>query len=172
MRSTGAIACALAISTGAALIAAPEAPAGSTAGPADPSTSDVCILVPGSDVATATGGRLVETMLVRPDGRFARCRYTVSVGAGDRERRDVYVVWLHSAVDFDDLRKHQDDPVEPVARLGDEAFVSFHPDSERHDLFVLLRGIAAVEVTAPTAAGARAVAETSLAALRRAAARR
>lgn len=147
------------------LVAVPSALAGAL--PADPSTADVCALLPGDRMAVAAGGRLVEASLVRPEGHHARCRYTVAVPEGKAERRDVYLVWLHAAADFAELRDLQEGPAAPVAGLGDEAFAVVDPDTGRHGVLALLRGLATVEVTAPTAAGGRAVAATAVDLLRR-----
>lgn len=132
--------------------------------PKDVTTADVCAVVPGAEVAKALGGTLTEALLVRPGGDHARCRYTVETEAGGPA---VVIVWLHAAGDFDDLRAVFEDPVTPVEGLGDAAFVAVDPESARHDLFVLLRGVAAVEVTGPTATGVRAVAAVAVRAVRR-----
>jgi hypothetical protein len=132
--------------------------------PKDVTTADVCAVISGAEVARALGGTLTEALLVRPGGDHARCRYTVNTEAGEPA---VVIVWLHAAGDFDDLRAVFEDPVTPVEGLGDAAFVAVDPESARHDLFVLLRGVATVEVTGPSAAGVRAVAEVAVRAVRR-----
>ncbi len=134
--------------------------------PKDVTTADVCAVIPGAEVAKALGGTLSEALLVRPGGDHARCRYAVETEA-EAGGPTVVLVWLHAAGDFDDLRAAFEDPVTPVEGLGDAAFVAVDPGSARHDLFVLLRGVAAVEVTAPTAAGVRAVAAEAVRAVRR-----
>ena len=137
------------------------AAAGAVELPKNVTTADVCAVVPGTLVAQALGAKLIEAKLVRPDGAHARCVYTVTP-PGVRSAKAVFILWLHASGDFDDLRAYQDDPVGPVEALGDAAFVSYHRDSERHDLFVLVRGVAAVEVTGPDAATVRTVASVAI----------
>ncbi len=124
--------------------------------PADVTTADVCAVIPGDAVANAVGATLVGARLVRPDGSHARCVYTVERPAPGRERV-AFVLWLHRPGDFDELRTLQENPVTAVEGLGDGAFVSSDGESGRHDLFVLVRGVAAVEVTGPDAEGVRKV---------------
>ncbi len=134
--------------------------------PENVTTADVCAVVPGAEVARALGGSLDEAALVRPDGAHARCRYTVTTRRDGKPARAVLIVWLHGLADFDDLRRYQEDPVKPVEGLGDAAFITFHPDSGRHDVFALVRGAAVVEVTGPDPAGVRAVAAVAVGLLR------
>jgi hypothetical protein len=133
--------------------------------PADVATADVCTVVPGADVARALGGSLAAARLVRPDGAHARCVYTVAL-AGPQTGSEAIVLWLHAAGDFEELRRYQDDPVSAVEDLGDAAFIAFHKDEGRFDLFVLLRGVATLEVTGPSAASVRKVAAAAIERLR------
>ena len=131
--------------------------------PKDVTTADVCAVVPGAEVAKALGGTLAEALLVRPGGDHARCRYTVKTEAGGPA---VVIVWLHAADDYDILHPLVESPTSPAAGLGDAAFVTVDPDTARHRAFVLVRGVATVEVTGPSAAGVRAVAATAVRLLR------
>jgi hypothetical protein len=146
-------------------IAAVTLAAGETL-PPDPTTSDVCALIPGDRVAEALQARLVETRLVRPGGSYARCVYTVSMGDAANPEPTAVVLWLHNAADFEELRGYQEDPWQPVEGLGDEAFITFHPDDARHDLYVLVRDVATIEVTGEDAHAVRTVASTALDRLR------
>ncbi len=129
-------------------------------------TADVCAVVPGPEVARALGGTLDDATLVRPGGANARCRYTVTMSREGKPVRAVLILWLHGPADFDELRRYQEDTVKPVDGLGDVAFITFHPDSGRQDLFVLLRGVATAEVTGPDAETVRAVAAAAVRLLR------
>lgn len=130
--------------------------------PKDFPSSDVCALVPGTEVAAAAGGTLVEAKLVRPGGTHARCVYTVAFPGPQGRSTAAFVLWLLAPADFADLRRYQEDPIEPLEGLGDEAFTTFHGDSGRHDLFVLIRGLVTIEVTGPDAASVRSVASAAV----------
>ncbi len=147
------------------VVAAGTLAAGGTL-PADPTTSDVCELIPGEGVAEALQARLVEARLVRPGGSYARCVYTVSKGDAADPGPTAFVLWLHAAADFHELRGYQEDPWQPVDGLGDEAFITFHPDDARYDLYVLLRDLVTIEVTGEDAHAVRVVAATALERLR------
>lgn len=138
--------------------------------PSDLSASDVCALVPGSEVAAAVGGRLEEVRLIRPEGRNARCVYTVGFPTGRGGGKAAFVVWLHPPGDFVGLRAAGDRSARSLEGLGDEAVIAHDPDSGRSDLLVLVRGLATIEVTGPDADQTQAVAGAAIDALRRAAA--
>ena len=73
-----------------------------------------------------------------------------------------YVVWIQPAEDFEELKKHIEQPIASVSGLGDAAYV-FQDDDRRFKLNVLKRGDFMFQATADTREAARKVADTVLA---------
>jgi hypothetical protein len=71
-------------------------------------------------------------------------------------------VWLQPAEDFDELKKHIEQPISAVSGLGDAAYV-FRDDDRRVRLSVLKRGDLMFQATADAHESARTIADTVLA---------
>jgi hypothetical protein len=109
---------------------------------------DVCQRVPGKAVAQALGGERAETLAFGASAdQPSRCRYSVAVGEGKRSSRQAYVVMLMPPDQFEKQHAQQQNPVTPVAGLGDGAYATYAPAGERMDLFVLKRGVATIVVS-------------------------
>ncbi len=127
---------------------------------------NVCELLPGDSVAVAVGGRLSD---VRPfdsgAGAAQRCRYTVLPADSASSKPSVFVVHLQRAADFDTLKTLQEDPIEPVPGLGDDAFITYHSDTARYDLYFVKRNHYMIEITGDDTGSLRKIAELALARL-------
>jgi hypothetical protein len=137
------------------------APAASTA-PAKAKTGrdlekvDVCRLLPGADVAKAFGGTL-EGASGNSNAFSADCTYTIRL----RTTKTV-LVYLYPPDQFAML-KEMSEKAEPVAGLGDGAFVE--QDSGWYELKVLKKGDVTIDARGDTLEEARKLAELVLARL-------
>ena len=125
---------------------------------------NVCEAVPGDAIARAMGGRIVTT---RPtfDKNWSRCLYMVTTPGSDRQRG--YTVWLAPPPDFEDMKPYIEEPITPVAGLGDGAYIYRDKGDGRFKIYVLMRGQQTISTTGETAESARKVAEAVLAVLRK-----
>lgn len=116
---------------------------------------DVCRMVPGDAIARALGARLVEA---RPfaDENWSRCTYMVAALASDT--RAGYVVHLHPAGDFDEMRPYIEEPIAPISGLGDAAYGFWDKGDGRYKIHVLKRDDLSFQATGETEAAARKVA--------------
>jgi hypothetical protein len=121
-------------------------------------TFNVCEFIPGDAIARSVGAKLTQS---RPtfDKDWSRCAYYVTDANG---KPSGYVVWIQPAEDFEELKKHIEQPIASVSGLGDAAYV-FQDDDRRFKLNVLTRGDFMFQATADTQESARRVAETVLA---------
>ena len=121
---------------------------------------NVCEFIPGDAIARSVGATLTRS---RPtfDKNWSRCAYYVTDANG---KPNGYVVWIQPAEDFEELKKHIEQPIVPVSGLGDAAYV-FQDDDRRFKLNVLKRGDLMFQATADTPESARKVADTVLAIL-------
>ena len=121
-------------------------------------TFNVCEFIPGDAIARSVGAKLTQS---RPtfDKDWSRCAYYVTDANG---KPSGYVVWIQPAEDFEELKKHIEQPIASVSGLGDAAYV-FQDDDRRFKLNVLTRGDFMFQATADTQESARKVAETVLA---------
>jgi hypothetical protein len=145
------------------LAASDQTPARSAgAGRRDYTTFNVCQAVPGEAIARALGGRLVQT---RPlyDKSFSRCTYFV-VPAG-KDAQLGYVVWVQPPEDFEELKKHIEEPRTPLTGLGDGAYMFHDKGDGRFKINVLKRGDLMFQATAESAETARKVADAVIARL-------
>jgi len=126
-------------------------------------TLNVCDVLPGDSLAIALGGRLSD---VRPldsgAGEAKRCRYTMLPADTTSGKPSVFVVYLQRPADFDTLKTLQEDPIDSVYGLGDDAFISYHSDTARHDLYVLKRERYMIEITGDDRESIRKIAEYAL----------
>ncbi len=76
-----------------------------------------------------------------------------------------YVVYLQPAEDFEGLKKYIEDPITPIAGLGDGAYMFHDTGDGRFKIHVLKRGDVMVEANAESAASARKVADAVVAVL-------
>lgn len=126
-------------------------------------TLNVCDLLPGDSLAAAVGGRISDVRAFDSGANAAkRCRYTV-LPADSNHKPSVFVVHLQSAADFDTLKTLQEDPIEPVLGLGDDAFITYHSDTARYDLYMVKRERYLIEITGDDPYAIRKIAELALA---------
>lgn len=149
----------------AALTAASHQPSGHLLTPQahrDYATLNVCQVVPGEAIAGALGGTFAEA---RPfaDKSFSRCTYFIVPSGGSQ--RMGYVVYLQPAEDFEGLKKYIDDPIIPIAGLGDGAYMFHDTGDGRFKIHVLKRGDVMVEANADSEASARKIAGAVVAVL-------
>jgi hypothetical protein len=132
----------------------------------DPATVDVCERVPGKAVAEALGGKLNDALSYRAsEQQPSRCRYSITLGAGAGSANRTFIVWLLTPEQLEARSRRQDNPMTPVSGLGDVAFLTYAPVGERRDLYVLKRGVAAIEVTGEDRGALIKVAKVALAQL-------
>jgi hypothetical protein len=138
-----------------------EARAGSqNAQPRDYTKLDVCRLVPADSIARALGGTVSQA---RPtfDKTFSRCTYILQLAG----KPAGYVVWLQPAEDFEELKKHIEEPLTAVSGLGDAAYMFHDKGDGRFKINVLKRGDLMFQATGESAASARRVADVVVAEL-------
>jgi hypothetical protein len=132
--------------------------------PWDLKAADVCAIVPGADVARSTGGALVQAKRFNaPDGTLARCVYLVGPSGG--KETGAWVVEVHPAAVFGELRPYVEAPVRDVPGIGDGAWEYKDADSGRWWLYTHRRGEATVLVTGADDALVRKLAALALARL-------
>ncbi|UCF37930.1 MAG: hypothetical protein JSU96_03430 [Acidobacteriota bacterium] len=121
--------------------------------------SDACQILPGAEVVQLVGGRLTEERLIKDQETVVtRCLYLISDDAGGK----AFVFWLMPAEDYTGMKEFMDDPYREVAGLGDEAFITYHPDDDRYDLIALKRDRATIEVTGPNEEDVRTLVSAAL----------
>jgi hypothetical protein len=121
---------------------------GGNAGIPDLSTLDVCVLVPGDEVARAVAATLQETKRFNsPDGDIARCVYIVTPTGNDGSAPRAFAVELEPPSNFTEVRPYVDEPTQDIKGLGDGAWASRDPDIGRFRLWVLRRGVATLYLT-------------------------
>lgn len=121
--------------------------------------SDACQILPGAEVVQLVGGRLTEERLIKDQETVVtRCVYLISDDAGGK----AFVFWLMPAEDYTGMKEFMDDPYREVAGLGDEAFITYHPDDDRYDLIALKRDRATIEVTGPNEEDVRTLVSVAL----------
>jgi len=103
--------------------------------------TDLCKIIPGSEVAKATGGKIMETKSL--DGR---CVYIVGFGQTDPPSR-AFVIYQHEASEYDGLKDAMEEKIKPIIGIGDEAVGSFDSQSNRYWLLVVKRGQVAYQVS-------------------------
>jgi hypothetical protein len=140
----------------AASPAASPAPARSEAAGRDLATVDVCLLLPGADVAKAFGGSLKRTS-GNSTAVASDCTYTILT-----RTPKTFLVYLYPPDHFAML-KEMSDKAEPVSGLGDGAFVE--QDSGWYELKVLKKGDVTIDTRGDTLEEARKLAELVLARL-------
>lgn len=129
----------------------------------DSNSLDACKAVPGDSVASALGGKLAEARSVKGgDSLAAKCVYTIVPSGPGNSAHKIYILWLMPAQDFDSMKKLQEGPVKKVDKLGDDAFITFHPETKRHDLMTVKRGKIAIEVTGEDVDSIRKIAQQAL----------
>jgi hypothetical protein len=121
---------------------------------------DVCQMIPGSVVARAIGGTLVNTRLFQ-DKSFSRCTYFVKPEGATEQLG--YVVWVGPATDFEELKRYIEEKKTPLTGLGDGAYTFQDKGDGRFKINVLKRGDVTLEITGESAANARKVADAVVA---------
>jgi len=58
-----------------------------------------------------------------------------------------FVLWTMPPEDFLLLKDVEEDLTGDLTGLGDDAFIAYHPDDERYDVYAVLDGTITVEVT-------------------------
>ncbi len=125
---------------------------------------NVCDLLPGNSVAVVVGGRISDVRAFDSGANAAkRCRYTILPADSANHKPSVFVVHLQSAADFDTLKTLQEDLIEPVLGLGDDAFITYHADTARYDLYMVKRERYLIEITGDDPDSIRKIAELVLA---------
>lgn len=144
----------------------PEKPQGLLGKNPDFAALNVCELLPGDSIAAAVGGRISDVRAFDSGASAAkRCRYTVFPADSSSHTPSVFVVHLQSAADFDTLKILQEDPIEPLHGLGDDAFITYHSNTARYDLYVVKRERYLIEITGDDPAAIHKIAELALARL-------
>jgi hypothetical protein len=142
----------------AAFLAASDQEPGRPAGAPrrDYATFNVCQAVPGDTIARALGGRLVQT---RPsyDKSFSRCTYFIVPPGKDTQLG--YVVWVQPPEDFEELKKHIEEPRTALTGLGDGAYMFRDKGDDRFKINVLKRGDLMFQATADSPESARKIAD-------------
>ena len=145
---------------GALCVAAPLAAQtkGSAAAKITPVPANACARLRGHEVASAAGGTLLEEFVAPTNGADSRCRYRIIA----RGRQLVIMLWIMPPEHFAALRRFQQDVVGPRSGVGDDAVLSFHPDTEQWDLLAHRKGRIVTRVTGPDSAIVRRVAQSAL----------
>jgi hypothetical protein len=117
---------------------------------------DVCRMVPGEAIARALGARLVEA---RPfaDKNWSRCTYIVAVAGSDA--RAGYTLYMQPAGEFEEMKAYIEEPIAPIAALGDAAYGFRDKGDGRYKIYVLKRDDLLFQATGESEATARKVAE-------------
>lgn len=117
-------------------------------------------LVDSDEMAAALGADAVTAASLTAPESQTRCTYTVAEAAGPGQ---VFVMWTMPPEDFYLLKDVEEDITGDVAGLGDDAFVAYHPDDQRYDIYALVEGKITIEVTGSDEASVRKVVELALA---------
>jgi hypothetical protein len=134
----------------------------SPAKPRDLAALNPCELVPGSAIANAVGGKLLQATPF--DGKsFTRCTYILERAPGGQ--RAGYVVYLQAAGDFEELKQYIEDPLTPLTGLGDGAYMFHDRGDGRFKINVLKKGDLMFQATGDSAESARKVADAVVKAL-------
>lgn len=103
-----------------------------------------CSVVDGSEVATAVGGTLVSSQeYADTPPSQAKCTFNINVNGSER----VFVMWQMPAEDFEALKDAEEDPVTEVSGVGDKAYTTFHPETQRYEMAAAVTGKFTVQVT-------------------------
>jgi hypothetical protein len=120
---------------------------------------NVCERIPGSELAGAVGGRLLETRPVNiKDFAPARCVYTIEI----KGAKHGFVVWLSPPDDYAGLRKAADPPLKPISGVGEQAHVTFDKDTKRYQLTAVRAGKVTIQVTGEQEGWIEAMAKLTL----------
>lgn len=125
----------------------------------DSDGGDGCI-VASDEMAAALGADAVTVASLTAPESQTRCTYTVTAAAG---AGDVFVMWTMPPEDFYLLKDVEDDLTGDISGLGDDAFIAYHPDDQRYDIYALVEGKITIEVTGSDEAAVRKVVELALA---------
>lgn len=103
-----------------------------------------CPVVDGQQAASALGGTYVDSKeIANPPANQVHCTLTVDIGGASK----VFVIWQMPAEDFDDLKAAEEDPKTDVSGVGEKAYITFHPDTQRYDMAAAKMGKFTVQVT-------------------------
>lgn len=103
-----------------------------------------CPVVDGQQAALALGGTYVDSKeIANPPANQVHCTLTVDIGGAPK----VFVIWQMPAEDFDDLKAAEEDPKTDVSGVGEKAYITFHPDTQRYDMAAAKMGKFTVQVT-------------------------
>ncbi len=132
---------------------------GGSAGDApDPGGGEGCVLS-GEELAKALDAEFVSVTPMAPSESQTRCVYEVIDAAGEPQ---AFVMWTFPPEDFPLLKEVEDDRTGDLAGLGDDAFIAYHPDDERYDVYAVLDGTITVEVTGSDEESVKKVAALAL----------
>lgn len=117
-------------------------------------------VVPGDELAAALGAELVAVNPMTAPESQTRCTYEVTDASGAGQ---VFVLWTMPPEDFYPLKDVEEDLTGDVAGLGDAAFIAYHSEDQRYDVYALAEGKITIEVTGSDEAAVKQVAELALA---------
>lgn len=117
-------------------------------------------IVASDEMAAALGADAVTAASLTAPESQTRCTYTVTEAAGAGQ---VFVMWTMPPEDFYLLKDVEEDITGDDAGLGDDAFVAYHADDQRYDIYALVGGKITIEVTGSDEASVRKVVELALA---------
>lgn len=130
---------------------------------AEPTATDVCQAIPGTEVVRLFGKKLKETKSAQVAGEFSRCTYLVTEADG----RSIpgYSLWLYPASEYDALLKYTEGIVEQPQGFGDAAVL--FADDGLYKLRFVVRSKYALEAVASDAESAKKLARHALGAMGR-----
>lgn len=93
------------------------------------------------------------------DKNWSRCTYFVALPGSEAPK--AYVLWLQPAEDYEELKAYIEEPIVPIAGLGDAAFGFQDKGDGRYKIYVLKRGDLSCQARGEAEAPARKVAEAA-----------
>ncbi|MHB8793656.1 MAG: hypothetical protein ACYC6O_10025 [Thermoleophilia bacterium] len=117
---------------------------GAAASQAGSSGTGDCPVVDGQQAAAALGGTFVTSKeIANPPANQVHCTLTVDLNGAQK----IFVIWQMPAGDYEPLKAAEEDPKTDVAGVGDKAYITLHPDTQRYDMAATKAGKFTVQVT-------------------------
>ena len=118
--------------------------AGTTSSPTGSSGSGDCPVVDGQQAATALGGTFVSSKeIADPPPNQVHCTLTLELNGAQK----IFVIWQMPAEDYEPLKAAEEDPKTDISGVGEKAYITFHPDTQRYDMAATKAGKFTVQVT-------------------------
>lgn len=103
-----------------------------------------CPVVDGQQAAAALGGSFVASKeIANPPANQVHCTLTLELNGAQK----IFVIWQMPAEDYEPLKAAEEDPKTDVSGVGEKAYITLHPDTQRYDMAAAKAGKFTVQVT-------------------------